>query len=86
MSIGIVRLGHIVTTPATYDDDGNVVDEAVCQPTTMSMSVDGDPDPFGMLSCGWLAVFTPSVHPLPTPSTSPKPKSCTQSFRTIDED
>ena len=44
-SHSIVRLGHIVTTPATYDDDGNVATEAVLSDNYhVDVLWKGDPD------------------------------------------
>ena len=44
-SHSIVRLGHIVTTPATYDDDGNVDTEAVLSDNYhVDVLWKGDPD------------------------------------------
>ena len=42
----IVKLGHIVTTPATYDDDGNELTAAV-RSSNYHVDVlwDGEPDP-----------------------------------------
>ena len=52
----IVRLGHIVTTPATYDDDGNVVDEAVLSANYhVDVMWDGDPDPLWDAQLVWMA-------------------------------
>ena len=44
-SHSIVRLGHIATTPTTYDDDGNVVKEAVLSDSYhVDVLWSGDPD------------------------------------------
>ena len=41
----IVRLGHIVTTPATYDDDGNELTAAVLSSNYhVDVMWDGEPD------------------------------------------
>ena len=41
----VVRLGHIVTTPATYDDDGNELTAAVLSSNYhVDVMWDGEPD------------------------------------------
>lgn len=52
----IVRLGHIVTTPGTYDDDGNVITAAV-KSSNYHVDVfwDGDPDPLWNAQMIWTA-------------------------------
>ncbi len=52
----VVRLGNIVTTPATYDDDGNVVEAAVLSDSYhVDVMWDGDPDPLWDAQLVWIA-------------------------------
>jgi hypothetical protein len=55
-SHSIVRLGHIVTTPETYDDDGNVVDAAVLSDSYhVDVMWDGEPDENWDAQLVWIA-------------------------------
>tara|TARA_R100001510_G_scaffold32474_1_gene29004 strand:+ start:1359 stop:1733 length:375 start_codon:yes stop_codon:yes gene_type:complete len=52
----VVRLGNIVTTPATYDDDGNEVDAAVLSDKYhVDVMWDGEPDESWDSQLVWMA-------------------------------
>ena len=52
----VVRLGHIVTTPATYDDDENVVEAAVLSDNYhVDVLWDGEPDESWDAQLVWIA-------------------------------
>jgi len=52
----VVRLGHIVTTPATYDDDGNELTAAVLSSNYhVDVMWDGEPDPLWDAQLVWIA-------------------------------
>ncbi len=52
----IVRLGHIITTPATYDDDANVVEAAVLSDSYhVDVMWDGESDESWDAQLVWIA-------------------------------
>ena len=52
----VVRLGHIITKPATYDDDGNVVEAAVLSDSYhVDVMWDGEADESWDAQLVWIA-------------------------------